>query len=145
MIKELKSLKKLINIAGIYGLGSLLAGLLYRTLTQIHKFEGETTLAVTHSHLMAMGAFLFLILALFALHTNLVTLPAFRKFLWGYNLSFPLMIAVMLFKGYAQVSGMVFDKKMNAIVTGISGVSHIGITIALIFLFIALKRMARQN
>ena len=100
-------MRKLINIAGIYGLASLLAGLLYRTLTQMYDFEGETTLAVTHSHLMAMGAFLFLILALFALHTNLVNVSAFRKFLWSYNIAFPLMIAVMFFKGYAQILSLI--------------------------------------
>ena len=57
--------KRLLNIAGIYGLVALISGVIFREFTKAMNFTGFTTIVLTHVHLMVLGAIVFLILSLY--------------------------------------------------------------------------------
>lgn len=50
------------------------------------------------------------------------------------------MACTMLARGIIQVMEITLSKSMNAMVSGIAGVSHILITVSLVLLFISLKK-----
>lgn len=135
-------MRKLINISGLYGLLSLLSGIFYREFTKFNGFEGETLLSLIHVHAMVLGAFLFLILALFAKDTNLIENKNFKKFNFIYNIGFPLMLLILYVKGITQVLQIELFKELLGSISGISGISHILISLALVYLFIALRNLS---
>ncbi len=59
-------MKKYINLALIYAVCALVAGVFYREFTKWNGFTGVTTLGKVHTHLFMLGMFLFLFVALFA-------------------------------------------------------------------------------
>lgn len=138
-------MKKLINIAGIYGALALFSGVFYREFTKFNNFEGESMLSVTHTHFFAMGSFLFLFLSLFALNSNLVEDIKFKRFTLIYNIGFPIMMLMIYIRGILQVLGTNLPTGLNASISGIAGLSHIIVMVALIYLFQALKNVAIQQ
>ena len=135
-------MKKLINTAGIYGGLALFSGVFYREFIKFNNFEGKSMLSVAHTHFFAMGAFLFLILSLFALHTNIMDDLKFKRFYLIYNIGFPIMMLMIYVRGIFQVLGTDLSRGLNASISGIAGVSHIIVTIALVYLFLALKNIS---
>lgn len=53
-------MKKSYYAALIYMIAGLGAGLFYREFTKANHFTGDTQLAVTHTHLLALGMLVFL-------------------------------------------------------------------------------------
>lgn len=137
-------MKKLINTAGIYGALALFSGVFYREFTKINNFEGDSMLSVAHTHFFAMGAFLFLIIGLFALNSKLIEDVKFKRFNLIYQIGFPMMMLMIYVRGILQVLGTELSNGLDAAISGISGVSHIIVTIALVYLFQALKNITVQ-
>lgn len=135
-------MKKLINIAGIYGALALFSGVFYREFTKFNNFEGSSVLSVAHTHFFAMGTFLFLFLSLFAMNSEIVQDVKFKRFNLIYNIGFPMMMLMIYVRGILQVSGSELSSGIDAAIAGISGLSHIVVTIALVYLFQALKNVA---
>lgn len=138
-------MKKLINTAGIYGSLALLSGVFYREFVKFNNFEGNSALSVAHTHFFTMGAFLFLFLSLFALNSNLLNDPKFKRFYLIYNIGFPIMMLMIYVRGVFQVLGTELSSALNASISGVAGISHIIITIALVYLFLALKNSAIEQ
>ena len=88
---------------------------------------------------MVLGMALFLILALFAKSGGLTEQRSFRIFLVLYNIGLPLMVVMLIIRGIIQVLGIVPAKGADASISGIAGISHIVLAVALGFLFAALK------
>lgn len=59
-------MKKLLKVSFIYVILALVGGVFYREFTKWNGFTGITSLADIHVHLMVLGVFMFMILALFA-------------------------------------------------------------------------------
>ncbi|PID78276.1 MAG: hypothetical protein CSA18_02300 [Deltaproteobacteria bacterium] len=138
-------MKKLLNIAFVYTLLALASGVFFREFTKFNNFTENTDLALLHVHLLVLGTFLYLILALFSLNTNLLELKKFSLFQKIYNPSLILMITMILLKGIIEVSGIEMSKGLTAALSGISGISHIILTIAFFFLFKCLKEIELQK
>lgn len=134
-------MKKLINTAGIYGSLALFSGVFYREFTKFNGFEGDSMLSVAHTHFFAMEAFLFLFLSLFAMNSNLVEDLKFKRFSLIYNVGFPFMMLMIYVRGIFQVLETDLSSGLNAAISGISGISHIIVTVALVYLFQALKNI----
>ena len=83
-----------------------------------------------------MGTLLFLITALFAKVTMLAENLLFKKFFVLYNIALPAMVVMMLIRGIVQVLG----KMGNGMLSGLAGLSHIGMMIAFFLLLFAIKR-----
>lgn len=138
-------MKKYINISFIYAIAAIACGVFYREFTKILGFTGKTTLAFMHLHLFALGMIMFLIVALFAVATNVTQHKQFRVFMVLYNTSLPLMVAMLFVRGILQVQGTVLSSGLNAAISGVSGLVHIVFTVALVFLFIALRKSEPQK
>ena len=117
------------------------AGVFYREFTKFHGYTGNTALSAVHPHFFVLGMFLFLMLAfLCRKEESLLQNVTFRRFFILYNISLPFMACTMLARGIIQVMEITLSKSMNAMVSGIAGVSHILITVSLVLLFISLKK-----
>lgn len=134
-------MKKLINISFIYGILAMISGVFYREFTKYLKFTDKTTLAFTHLHLFVLGMFLFLILALFAINTDLLEQKKFKTFLIVYNIGLPATVTMLYIRGITQVLQMDLSKALDASISGLAGIAHIIIGIAIIILFLALKNI----
>ena len=115
----------------------LAAGLYYRTLTHSQEFDRTTVLGLAHTHLLALG---FLISLILLLLIRTVAIPADRvsgAAAWTYHAGMALTAGMLLVKGTGEVLGWWVDRPMWA---GISGTGHILLTVAFALAMIALGR-----
>lgn len=133
-------MKKYINISFIYAMVAIACGVFYREFTKFSGFTGRTTLAFTHLHLFVLGTVVFLLIALFAELTDLQEQKQFKTFMILYNIGLPFMIVMFFVRGILQVQGTALSSGLNAAISGVSGIGHIIMTIAIVMLFLSLKK-----
>lgn len=133
-------MKKYINIAFIYAIAAFVCGVFYREFTKLNGFTGKTTLAFTHLHLFVLGTFLFLKLAIFSQLTDVTEQKTFAWFLKLYNIGLPLMTITFFGRGIPQVLELSLSKGASSAISGIAGIAHIIITIAIVLFFMALRK-----
>lgn len=133
-------MKKVMNLSIVYFILAMISGVFYRELTKFNEFTGQTSLSVLHTHILVLGTGVFLFIALLFRITSLEQSSLYKKFYMLYNFSFPLFIIMMGVRGILQVLGTTVTKSLNGIMSGISGISHMGITIAFLILLIAIKK-----
>ena len=138
-------MKKLLNVAGIYGLLALLSGVFFREYTKAFDFQGFTTISLTHVHLFVLGSLLFLILALYSKAPTLSRNKNFKRFMISYNIGLPFMVIMMYVRGITQVQNINLTHEVNAALSGIAGISHILVSLGLIFLFFALRKTLSES
>lgn len=138
--EELTMYQKLIRNAFISTIAALCCGVFYREFTKFHVFTGKTTLAFTHLHLFVMGTALFLILALFCLHTNLAEQKHFQRFYKLYGAALPLFIIMFFVRGIPQAMELSLSSAANGAIAGFAGISHILMGLSLIFLCLGLRK-----
>lgn len=135
-------LKKLYWAAVMYGTLGLGAGLFYREYTKAHEFTGYSELSITHTHLLALGLLVMLIMLGLEKVFQLSKTKWFNLFYWHYNGGLLLSVAMMFVIGMRQIAGL----GESAMLSGIAGLGHIIITVALVFLFMAIgKRLKSEN
>lgn len=133
-------MKKYINIAFVYGVFAMMSGVFYREFTKWNGYTGKTTLAFTHLHLFVLGSALFLLLALFSQITELEQKKTFQYFLRLYNIALPFMIMMFFVRGIFQTLQIELSSGISAMISGIAGLSHIMMAIAVVLLFTALQK-----
>lgn len=138
-------MKKMINLAFAYTIAALIFGVFYREFTKYMAFSGRTTLAFTHVHFFVLGTGLFLILTLFGLHTDLTEQKRFGTFLKLYNIALPFMVVMMTVRGIVQVLGTPLSRGADAAISGLAGITHILLTVALVMLFTSMKQMRERH
>lgn len=132
-------MKALYRAAVFYLALGLISGVFYREFTRANDFpEGQfTQLGVTHTHLLALGFMMFLIfLALekaFAFSRNK---KLFNIFFWLYNAGLLTTVSMLILHGSLTVLG----KESGAAISGIAGLGHIMLTIALVIFVVLLGR-----
>lgn len=137
-------MKKLLNTSFAYMIAGLAAGVFYREFTKFTGFAGKTTLGVLHPHLLMLGMGTFLLLALAARQAPaLLENRSWKRFSLLYNLALPGTAVMLLVRGVTQVlaqtQGLALNRGMDAAISGIAGIFHILLAVALFFLFSALK------
>lgn len=137
-------MKKLIDAAFGYAAAALTCGVFYREFTKYHAFTGRTTLGFAHVHLLVLGTLLLLLLAAFALHTDLTAQPQFRRFFVLYQIALPATVVMLLVRGVLQVLGTPLTRGFDAAISGIAGIAHILMTICFVLLYLAMRRMKKQ-
>lgn len=115
-------------------------GVFYREFTKFNGFSGKTTLAFTHLHFFVLGTVLFLIIAVFSRITDIEKQKSFTSFLKLYNVGLPFMVAMFFVRGIPQVLELGLSKGANAAISGIAGVAHIIMAVAIVMLFSAMKK-----
>ncbi len=137
-------MKKMINTAFIYMIVGLVGGVFYREFTKFNGFVGKTSLGVVHTHFIVMGMVMFLLLAcLVKAMPGLIENKRFKQFYTVYNIALPFMGAMFIVRGVVQVLAIELAKGPNAAISGIAGISHILMAVALFMLFSALKKEAK--
>lgn len=134
-------MKKMVNISLVYFIFAMAGGVFYREFTKLYGYTGLTSLRVVHTHLLVLGTFLFLLLALACKVTDIQKSGQFKRFLVLYNIALPLMVIMLLVRGIIQVLDIELGSG-DAAVSGIAGVSHILLLIAFIFFFLSLRDAA---
>ncbi len=133
-------MKRLYYAALTYMVLGLVAGLYYREFTKAHEdFTGFTQLSVVHTHLLALGMLFFLIMLALERVLRLSASKLFTPFFWIYNAGLAITVAMLATHGTMTVLGTK-EADISPAIAGIAGMGHILLTIALVMLFVALKR-----
>lgn len=138
--KDFTFMKRYLNFAFYYFLFAMIGGVFYREFTKFFNFSEKTTLSLVHVHLMVLGTFLFLLLALFTRYLKLEEEHSFRRFLILYSIALPFMVIMMVVKGTLQVLKLSLSSGFNAAISGIAGISHILMLISFLLLFHAFRK-----
>lgn len=138
-------MKKYINLSFIYAIAAIACGVFYREFTKFLAFEGKTTLAFTHLHLLVLGCIMFLIIGIFSLLTDVTEQKQFRYFMILYNIGLPFMTVMFFVRGISQVLKAELSSGLSAAISGVSGLAHIIMTLALVMLFLSLKKAKPSN
>ena len=138
-------MKKMIKVSLIYVILALVGGVFYREFTKLNDFTGITVLANIHVHLMVLGTFMFMILALFSQRTNLILEKKFKYFMMTYNGGLLVTVTMMIIRGILQVLGTSLSSGMNAAISGIAGIGHILLGVGLIMLMVILLKLSEKE
>ncbi|MEN5073732.1 DUF2871 domain-containing protein [Isoptericola cucumis] len=134
-------MKKLYVAAAVYATLGLLAGLFYRTYTVAQDFTGSTQLAVTHTHLLALGFMVMLIVLALDATLKISGSRSFSWFFATYNAGLLLTVGVMVWHGMLQVQG---ETEVSGAVPGIAGLGHILLTVGMVALLVSLRVPVRD-
>lgn len=133
--------KRYINTALVYAIMAMVFGVFYREFTKFHQFTGKTNLSVMHTHYFLLGMFFFLILMLseksFAFSSKNT-----RKFLVVYHLGLNITGIGFLMRGLTQVWQTELSRAIDASISGIAGIGHILISVAIILLLLQIRKKA---
>lgn len=135
-------MKKLIDRSFLYAMAALAAGVFYREFTKWQGFAGRTMLAFLHPHLLALGAGLLLVVALFTQHIPLTAQKQYRVFSVLHTIGLPVTAIMMLARGVLQVLGTPLSRGLDAAISGLAGLGHIVLGASLVYLFLALRKAA---
>ncbi|MCI4012040.1 DUF2871 domain-containing protein [Brevibacterium sp. ZH18] len=131
-------MKKIFNAAFAYMIIGVLSGLFYREFTKANDFPegGFTQLSVVHTHLLTLGFIVLLIVLALDKLFGLSGTKMFSWFFWTYNAGIVLTAGTMIWHGMLTVLG----QESNAMIAGIAGLGHIALSVALVLLFLSLRK-----
>ncbi|MGW1774695.1 DUF2871 domain-containing protein [Streptomyces sp. NPDC002104] len=127
--------------AHVYMIVGVISGLYYRELTKINDFEGETQLGVLHTHLLALGMLVFLIVLGLDKVFGLSGTKQFTYFFWFYNAGLSITCLSMLYRGTQTVLG----NEVPELFALVGGLGHIILTVGLVLLFILLGKRIKEH
>lgn len=133
-------MRKSYYAAHVYMIVGVISGLYYREITKINDFEGETQLAVIHTHLLALGMLGFLIVLGLDKVFGLSGSKQFTYFFWFYNAGITITCLSMLYRGTQTVLG----NEVPELFSLVGGLGHIILTVGLILLFVLLGKRLKE-
>lgn len=139
-------MKKLFNSAFIYLLAALASGVLWREITKIMEIQEPTALGTVHTHLFALGFMMFMLFILLEKNFHVSEAPKFKVFYILYHIGVILTAVFMSIRGITSIlvinGTMEMSNGLDASISGMSGLGHIILTIALIIYMFMLKNKA---
>ncbi|MGN0634161.1 MAG: DUF2871 domain-containing protein [Oscillospiraceae bacterium] len=138
-------MKKYLNISFIYAIAAMAGGVFYREFTKFNSYTEPTALGKVHTHLFLLGMIIFLVIALYAAHSDLTKFKTFKAFLWTYNIGVVLTAAMMVVRGVPQVLGTTLSPAVNASISGFAGIGHILTGVGIILLLLSLKKASENE
>lgn len=131
-------MKRYINAALCYAILAMVGGVFYREFTKFAGFTAKTTLSVVHTHYFLLGMVFFLLLLLlekaFAFTTEKTSRP-----LVLYHVGLNLMVVMLLVRGIVQVLGLPLSSAWDASLSGVAGIGHILLGVAMVWLLLQVK------
>lgn len=135
-------LNRLFFSAGTWaGLG-LISGLYWREFTKINEFEGQTMLSTAHTHALALGMLMFLVVLALA---KVFSIPekSGKLFALLYNIGLGFTFGAMVVKGTLQVLELpIAESKMWP---GFAGLGHMLIAGTLVYFFLFLMKAVKAE
>lgn len=136
-------MKKYFNLALKYAIAGLIWGVFYREFTKWNGFSGITVLGKVHGHMLLLGTFVFLIIALYVERFPLEKEKTFSQFMIVYNIGVPLTSLMMVVRGVLQVLETELSKGVTASISGLAGIGHLLTGVGIILLIISLKKVMK--
>ncbi|MDJ0346217.1 DUF2871 domain-containing protein [Streptomyces sp. H10-C2] len=133
-------MRKSYYAAHVYMIVGVVSGLYYREFTKAKDFEGDTQLALMHTHLLALGMLGFLIVLALDKQFQLSGTRLFTWFYWFYNAGIAVSVGMMFVHGTETVLG----SHVPTAVPMIAGLGHILLTVGLILLFVLLGKRLKE-
>ncbi|MEV0646136.1 DUF2871 domain-containing protein [Phytomonospora sp. NPDC050363] len=132
-------MRRTFHTAHVYMIIGLVSGLFYREFTKLNDFTGESQLSVVHTHLLALGMLVFLIVLALDKVFGLSGEKGFDAFYWLYNAGMTVTVGSMVFRGVQTVLG----NDIPEIFAYLSGAGHIVLTVGLVFFFTVLGKRVK--
>ena len=136
--------KKYFNLALIYAIFGMVAGVFYREFTKWNNFTDVTSLGKLHTHLLTLGMLMFLLVAIFSNAMDIEKDKKFNIFMKIYNIGLPILALTMLIRGIIQVRGLTISKAVDASISGIAGIGHILVGVGIVLFLLTLRNCARE-
>ncbi|MEU2249356.1 DUF2871 domain-containing protein [Streptomyces sp. NPDC019224] len=137
-------MRKSYYAAHVYMIVGVISGLFHREFTKIKDFHGDTQLALMHTHLLALGMLVFLIVLALDKAFGLSGSKLFTAFFWFYNIGIALSTTMMGVHGILTVLGRDEDH-IAEVVPLTAGLGHILLTVGLVLLFILLGKRVNEH
>ncbi|MFJ3091582.1 DUF2871 domain-containing protein [Streptomyces sp. NPDC086838] len=137
-------MRKSYYAAHVYMIVGVISGLFYREFTKHNDFHGDTQLALMHTHLLALGMIVFLIVLALDKVFSLSGSKLFTAFFWFYNIGIAISTTMMGVHGILTVLGRSEDDIAVAVPLT-AGLGHILLTVGLILLFILLGKRVNEH
>lgn len=115
------------------GIG-LIGGLAYREVTKHAEPVGFTQLSFVHTHSLALGTMMLLVVLALAVALRLTEHRLMRWFLIVWNLGLTITVGMLAYKGVLQVQGAAWAD--SPALAGIAGLGHIILTVGFILLLV---------
>ena len=115
-------------------------GVFYREYTQIIGFSGETRLSVMHTHYFALGMIMFLLFALLEERTKFSNQKFGKSFQVLYHIGLNISGIMLFTRGMVQIATEAPSRTLDMAISGISGLGHILLGVAIILFFLALLK-----
>lgn len=138
-------MKKYSIAALVYACVAIIFGVFYREFTKGMEFVGQTNLSLIHTHYFVLGMLIFLVLTLLE-KTFSFSDSTTKKLEIVYHIGLNVAGLGFLLRGLMQVikpDGI--SNGFNAAISGISGIGHILLSVALIWFLVKLICHIRKN
>src|SRR5574344_2106091 len=96
-------MKKYINRSIFYAILAMVGGVFYREFTKIMGFTGVTALGKVHVHLLVLGTFLYLLIALFSKQISFENEKTFKWFCKTYDIGLLITVIMLVVRGITEV------------------------------------------
>jgi len=134
-------MRRLYFAAITYTVLGLVSGVFFREFTRATAFTGATQLGLVHTHLLALGTLMMLIVLALDLTLGLSGSRSFSWFFTTYNAGLVITAGTLIWHGLLQIAG----QEAGPAVAGIAGLGHILLTIGLGCLLFSLNRPLRTR
>lgn len=136
-------MRKLFYAAFSYMVLGVISGLYYRELTKSRDFPADefTQLSLVHTHLLALGFTIFMIILVLEYQFKLSRSNLFNWFFWTYNIGLIITAAMLAVHGTMTILGT----ESGPASAGISGLGHIFLTVGMILLFLNLRTVLKPH
>ncbi|UNT95553.1 DUF2871 domain-containing protein [Allobaculum mucilyticum] len=116
----------------------------FREITRFTGFTGKTMLSVVHPHYFMLGMVMFLILLLLEKNFAFSTEKT-GKVVLAYNIGLNVTAIMMFIRGLLQVLETPLSSGANAAISGIAGIGHIILGVALVLLLMEIKKAVSRQ
>lgn len=134
-------MRRYANASLIYALVAMAGGVFYREFTKFNGFTGNTTLSVIHTHYFLLGMVFFLLLLL--LEKNLGFAEKKTAMVTAvYHAGLNITGAALLVRGVTQTLALSLSDKMDAAISGVSGIGHLLLGVSVVLLLLLVRKRA---
>ena len=133
-------MRKLYVTSFIYLIVGLFSGVFYREFAKFNDFDTTaeyTQLGTLHTHLLVLGFIVPLVFLALERGLRIAKQKPFWSGFWIYNVGVVWTLTMMTIRGVYQVMGTIID---SAAFSGIAGIGHILLAVALVMIMIAVGR-----
>lgn len=134
-------MRRLYLAAITYAVLGLASGVFFREITRATAFTGTTQLGLVHTHLLALGLLMMLIVLALDATVGVSGSRSFSWFFTTYNAGLVITAGTLTWHGLLQIAG----QEAGPALAGIAGLGHILLTIGLGCLLFSLNRPLRSR